>query len=197
MTNYYNLVVEGDTDEAALLVILDLANAAHLRTYGKHGKRYIETKLDSFRQAAASIGDVRWLVLVDLDNETCAPLYRERLLDSTPPNLLFRVAVRELEAWLLADRNRIAAFLGVSVALVPREPERLADPKLELINLARRSRKSHIRHDLVPLPGGGRSEGPAYTSRIIDFILGDWDPVDAAVNSPSLRRLIEHVGGPP
>jgi len=38
------------------------------------------------------------------------------------PNFLFRVAVREVEAWLLAHREGIARFLGISEHLVPLMP---------------------------------------------------------------------------
>jgi len=37
------------------------------------------------------------------------------------PNLLFRVAVKEVEAWLLAHRAAFATFLGISDKLIPQE----------------------------------------------------------------------------
>jgi hypothetical protein len=107
--------------------------------------------------------------------------------------MLFRVAVRALEAWLLADRATCAAFLNVSADLVPAYPEQLFNPKLAMVNLARRSRSRQLVADMVPREGSGASEGPAYASRLQEFILarsGGWRPEAAARNAPSLDRCI-------
>lgn len=55
--------------------------------------------------------------------------------------MCFRIAVREVEAWLLADAEQAAGFLAVPLARIPAEPETLPDPKATLIALAGRSRK--------------------------------------------------------
>jgi len=104
-----------------------------------------------------------------------------------------RVAVREVEAWLLADRSRLAGFLSVSAGAIPASPEAEDDPKQTLVNLAARSRRRDIRIDMVPRPGSGKNVGPAYTARLIEFIsAGDnpWSPVDAALRADSLRRCM-------
>ena len=96
-------------------------------------------------------------------------------------------AVREVEAWLLADAARLGRFLGVPAARIPLSPDTLRNPKQEMVNLARRSRSRSIREDLVPRPEGGRQVGPAYTSRLIEFVQGaanGWRP--AVV--PCLRK---------
>ncbi len=102
----------------------------------------------------------------------------------------FLLWVRHVEAWLLADRERISAFLGVGTVKVPRDPETLEDPTRTLVDLARQSRRRDIREDMVPRPGSGRSVGPAYTSRMIEFAAdaGRWRPEVAAENSRSLGR---------
>ncbi len=69
----------------------------------------------------------------------------------------FLLWVRHVEAWLLADRERISAFLGVGTVKVPRDPETLEDPTRTLVDLARQSRRRDIREDMVPRPGSGRS----------------------------------------
>lgn len=110
--------------------------------------------------------------------------------------MVFRVAVRAIEAWLLADRERIAAYLGVSLHSVPALPDALADPKQALVNLARKSRRRAIRDELVPREGSGRQVGPAYSSRLQDFVLhpaDGWRPEVAAGNSDSLARCIRAI----
>lgn len=68
----------------------------------------------------------------------------------------FRIAVRAAEAWILADRGRVAEWLGVPAARVPHDPDSLDDPKPTLVDLARRSRRSRMRRDLVPREASGR-----------------------------------------
>ncbi len=57
------------------------------------------------------------------------------------PYMCFRVAVREVEAWLLADREQIARFLSIARSRVPQSPETLDNPKQRLVELARHSRR--------------------------------------------------------
>jgi hypothetical protein len=46
---------------------------------------------------------------------------------SIPSKLLFRVAVREAEAWLMADTDAFSAFSGVSKGKIPRDNMVLCD----------------------------------------------------------------------
>jgi hypothetical protein len=84
--------------------------------------------------------------------------------------MCFRVAVRETEAWLLADRERLARFLGISTSRIPLDPEAMDDPKSLMVDLARHSRRREIREDMIPRSGSGRNVGPAYVSRLIEFV---------------------------
>jgi hypothetical protein len=104
-----------------------------------------------------------------------------------------RLAVRAVEAWLLADRERIAQFLGTRPNSVPANPDELENPKRELITLALGSRKRAIREELVPREGSGRSVGPLYTARMMEFVqdtTAGWRPDIAARVSDSLARCI-------
>jgi hypothetical protein len=102
--------------------------------------------------------------------------------------MCFRVAVHEVEAWLLADRQQMARFLGVNPAKIPQTPDSLGDPKRTLVNLARDSPRRDLREDMVPRPNSGRWEGPAYASRLIEFVHRFWRPSAAESRSESLRR---------
>jgi hypothetical protein len=131
---------------------------------------------------------------VDLDDdELCAPPFVSTLLDSIPAKMCLRVAVKEIEAWLLADRERFAGFLGVRMLAIPQEPEIVSQPKRAVVEIARRSRRGAIRDDMVPRLGSGRIVGPAYTSRLIEFISDEtrgWRPDVAMTRSMSLARAI-------
>jgi hypothetical protein len=104
--------------------------------------------------------------------------------------MCLRVVVREVESWLLADREGLARFLGVAQTLIPKDPESLPDPKAAMISLARRSRRREVRDDMVPRPGSGRPIGPAYPARLIEFAANVWTPETAADRSDSLKRAL-------
>jgi hypothetical protein len=132
------------------------------------------------------------MVLVDLDNDhDCAPPLRLSWLPQPAPYLCFRIAVRAVEAWLLADAEQIADFLRVARGKVPANPEMLDSPKSAMVALARASRRRDVREDMVPRDGSGRVVGPAYASRLIEFASSLWRPEIAAQRAESLRRAID------
>jgi len=179
---------EGPTDEAVLKRLLAEAGAVPGAVYGQNGKQSLKRDIRGYNNAALYSS---WFVLIDLDHDApCPSALREEWLPEPAPKMCFRVAVREVEAWLLGDRERISAFLGIGTVKVPRDPESLDDPKRTMVDLARQSRRRDIREDMVPRPGSGRSVGPAYTSRMIEFTSdsGRWRPEVAAENSRSLLR---------
>ena len=128
---------------------------------------------------------------IDLDREAdCAPPLCEAWLPAPAPHLCFRVAVRAIEAWLMADAETLVSFLGVARSRVPRDPENVAHPKQAMVELARRSRRRAIREDMVPREGSGRQVGPAYSSRLMEYAGSRWRPEVAAQHSASLQRAI-------
>jgi len=182
-------------DEAVLRRIVTGAGGKWSLVYGNRGKQRLKSGIDGFNRAAER---VPWVVLVDLDDDfDCAPPLVQAWLPEPGPLMCFRVAVRAVEAWLLADRARMAAFLGVSEALVPMDPEALPDPKGAIVGLARRSRRRQVREDLVPRPASGRRVGPAYTARLIGFAQDPddgWRPEVAAGAADSLARAMRRIG---
>ncbi|MFH1084280.1 MAG: hypothetical protein V1772_00760 [Chloroflexota bacterium] len=184
--------VEGPTDEAVLRRVLEHLGASLGPVYGKHGKPALLEHLSGYNHAAQH---GPWIVLVDLDQAAdCAPPARAQSLPApSPPHQCVRLAGRKVESWLLADREALAAFLRVTIAHIPSQPEALPDPKDAMVNLARRSRRRDIRLDMVPRPESGRSEGPAYTSRLIEYAQSGWRPEVAAQHAESLQRLCRRV----
>ena len=105
---------------------------------------------------------------------------------------MFRVAVREIEAWLLADREGIADFLGVRLNSITYHPEDLDDPKQELINLALTGRKS-IKEELVPPQSSTATIGPGYNQELTKYIQSCWNTEKARECSESLSLTIEKI----
>jgi hypothetical protein len=181
--------VEGIVDEAVVRRLIEHVGARVGGVYGKNGKAHLREKINGYNNAARH---APWIVLVDLDHDAdCAPPLCADWLSNQASLLCFRVAVREIEAWLLADQERLATFLRVARSNLPDAPEALHDPKATVVELARASRSGDIRGDMVPRSGSGRKTGPAYASRMIEFVSGQWRPDVAAENADSLKRAIE------
>ncbi len=186
--------VEGFIDEAVLRRILREVGARPGTIYGKHGKHFLRKRLGGYNRAAQLSP---WVVLVDLDHDAdCAPPFRETWLPNPSPLMCFRVAVREIESWLFADRERLARFLGVGVSLIPEEPETVEYPKRAMIEIANASRRRQIREDMVPRPNSRRKVGPAYNSRLVQFVSDEshgWRPHVAASASESVKRCLQRL----
>jgi len=186
--------VEGLLDEAVVERLIEYVGGSLGPVYGRKGKGHLLQRLDGYNQAARF---APWIVLVDLNTDcSCAPPYQQLLLPLPAPHMCFRIAVRTVEAWLLADRERLARFLGIARDIVPSNPEAVRDPKLTVVALAKRSRRRQIVQDVVPRAGSGRTVGSAYTSCLIDFVRDPntgWRPDVAANLSDSLNRCIRHL----
>ncbi len=182
--------VEGTTDEAVLRRLVEFAGGHLGAVYGKNGKTSLKPRVRAYNEAARHSP---WIILVDLDHDAnCGPELKAEWLPTLSPQMCFRVAVREMEAWLLADRQRFSSYFKVQVTRIPQYPETLADPKAMVIQLVSHSRNAQVRQDMLPTPGGGRSVGPAYTARIIEFA-ASWRPEVAAEFSPSLASAINCI----
>ena len=186
--------VEGIVDEAVVKRLIVEAGGEIGSIYGKRGKSLLKQRINGYNNAARHHP---WIVLVDLNREAdCPPPLKAVWLPNPGPFMCFRIAVREIEAWLLADRERFASFFRVRLPDVPVAPELLDDPKNEVIELSRRSRSRDIRLDMVPRPGSGRKIGPAYVSRLIEFVSDPqrgWRPERAAQASESLNRCLARL----
>ena len=162
---------------------------------GFKGNTYLRSIVRGLNRAAKGSG---FFLLTDQDNAEICPvsLIAEWLGgDELHPNLLFRVAVMEVEGWLLADRKAIAGFLGVPVAKLPENADSIENPKQFLVNLARSSNRSNIRDDLVPRPGGTAKVGPNYNGRLAEFLETSWSCSRARNHSDSLKRALSRLEG--
>lgn len=179
---------EGIVDEAVVRRLIRDAGAEPGPAHGKNGKPGLHKHVIGYNHAAR-YGP--WIVIADLDMDaTCAPTMRSAWLTTPSHYMCFRIAVRQIESWLLADRESIASYLGVAASRVPLDVEALQNAKDTMVNLARRSRRRDVREDMVPRSTSGRPIGPAYASRLIDFAENVWMPQIAASRSDSLHRAI-------
>jgi len=184
-----HLAVEDDLSEAVIRKLLfDTGRSYAIGTvFGRGGYGYLRSRVKTWNAAAAAGTPI--LLLTDLDQLPCPSGLIHDWLEAEPhANLIFRVAVREIESWLLADREGFADFLGISVTKVPTEPDQIADPKQCLVNLARRSRRRTLRESIVPRQGSTALQGPDYNGCLGEFVRNQWDRDSAAGRSPSLNR---------
>jgi hypothetical protein len=134
-------------------------------------------------------------VVRDLDHDApCAGTFVAAAGITPSVWMCFRVAVRELEAWLLADAQGIAHFLAVPASAVPIDPDAEEDPTKTLVELARRSRRKTIQRALVPKPGTSTAVGPLYEAKIIEFGQQHWSLERACERSGSLRSTRQRLG---
>lgn len=188
-----HLAVEDELSERVLRRLLtDSDRPFHVSSViNRGGFGYLKSKIDGFNKSAKGLP---FLVLTDLDQYTCPSALVQDWLDKPlNPNLIFRVAVREVEAWILGDRENFSSFLGISADLVPFAPETLADPKRTLVQLASRTRKADIRHRLVPRQNMTATQGPEYNSCLTEFVASVWSPSASSLVCPSLAKCRKRI----
>jgi len=184
-------LVEGELDLSVATKLLLHTKHEVGTAYGRGGFGYIKKTVSGFSRVARG-GGANYLALVDFMDTRCdcpAAVVSEWIGESHK-NMVFRVVMREIESWLLADSQAIASFLQVSVNKIPSDVDRLTDPKQTLINIARSSKSSIVRKNLVPAKGSTAREGTLYTSEMMRFIDDKWDVSKACKASPSLEKCI-------
>ena len=108
--------VEGSLDEAVIDRLIRHVGHEPGTVYGKNGKPFLRDRIGGYNNAAHH---TPWVVLIDLDTEAeCAPLVRKAWLQNPAPRMCFRVVVRAIEAWLMADAGRGAEVLRGRVAIL-------------------------------------------------------------------------------
>ena len=161
----------------------DLAVTERLR---RGGFGYLKSSMRKFCELSRH---TPVLLLTDLDTEECPATLIEdwSRKDPIPQQLLFRVAVRQIEAWLLADREGMSDLLNVSVRRLPADPDALEYAKRCLLQLAQRAPRA-IREDLVVQDGATAAQGLGYNVVLSNFVRTTWEPSRAVHRSNSLAR---------
>ena len=185
-----NLAVEDALSEAVLKEMLKQSQRPFSvgTCLNRGGYGYIKKIIPGLNHGAKGMP---YLVLTDLDNAECPlALISSWLSQPKHPNLIFRVAIKEVEAWLLAHREAFAEFLGISVGLIPGDVDEIADPKQLLIDLANRSRKRNLRDAIVPARNSTAKIGKDYNCQLIQFVQQSWQVEPAQATSRSLQRAM-------
>lgn len=155
-----------------------------------HGAGRLRNKAKNYQQMGSRGAPV--LMITDLDLRTCpSGMIADWLGEPPSEGFLFRICVREIEAWLLAHRSALAAFLRIPLARVPLAPESLRDPKAALIALAKNSTVRRMREGFLPV--GTATIGPEYNQLLGVYIREFWDAQEASVVCPSLKRAREKL----
>jgi hypothetical protein len=173
------------------MIQTEIGENVPVTTLRRNGFGYLKKKMRDF----AAMAQRNIVVLMtDLDAAECAPSMKSDWFQKIEqsPKFIFRVAVRETESWLMADRTHFSAFLGVAENAVPLNPEGLADPKAELIRVARKGSRQ-VRAELVPARGAIAKQGIGYNDLLCQFVDETWDCRRASQNSDSLRRACRRL----
>lgn len=184
------IATEDELSEVVLTRLLAFTGRAYSTgtAFRRGGYGYLKRTIEGWNRAATSRPI---MILTDLDDAPCpASLIRAWLNQPVHPNLVIRVAVREVESWLLADSRGLATYLRVNARLMPEYPDELADPKSTLVSLAKKSRSNEIKSSLVPKRDSTAKQGPDYNSCLAEFVINSWNIASAAEHSPSLKRAV-------
>lgn len=134
------------------------------------------------------------ILFTDLDSAECP----KRLIDTwfngmkKPKGLLFRVVVREIESWVLADHIAFSQYFGISQAKLPPDPDALPDPKAVLLKLVGGARRE-IKDAMVAKKGALAIQGVGYNTILVDFIRTTWSCHRAAERSRSLKKAFIRI----
>lgn len=181
------LATEDELSEALAVRLLAELNGAIAEPtkLRKNGFGYLKSKMSNWREVARL---QMMFVLTDLDQAECVVAFRQEWLGQqpVPAKLVFRVAVREVESWVLADHEALRKLLGSKIQC-PAAPDTLPDPKQYLLKQAQKAPRK-VRDELVAQKGAMASQGLGYNRCLVDWVNNEWSPERAASLSPSLLR---------
>jgi len=145
------------------------------------------------------------ILLIDLDNNDCAPQLLNKLISVKNKNFIFNIAIDEAEAWLMADREGFADYFKINLKEIPVAclkkqggGKALTEMNFSVKSswfltheLIKKSRSSEFIQQLTPKPNA--SKGPEYNPCILPFIENKWNIDNACKNSDSLNRMITRI----
>jgi hypothetical protein len=182
-------IVLATEDELSEQVGLCLAAEAGLEVgqcLRRGGNGYLRSRVTNFCQIAEQ---QPVFLITDLDQSNCASALMKNWFGQIqrPAKFIFRVAVREIESWLLADHEAMFTLLGSRTPKLPSNPDNLPDPKQVLLHFAERAPRG-IREELVTRQKNLVSQGLGYNALLCSLVRDNWLPERAATRSPSLQR---------
>lgn len=190
--------VEGTTDVPIIHSLLESAqwqvDASGIQV--AHGVKNIRKRMSSHAQAAQYYPRI---LFVDGDHH-CPKELRVEMeglshITPVPAGLIIRVVDVCVESWILADRDGLAAFCGLSPSAIPDSAalERMGSHKEVLLNVLSKARIKDVREAMVRRTKGELSFGPLYGRRLADFASRHWSAVRAADHNDSLARALARL----
>ncbi len=190
-SKFINIVVEDQLHEAILKKIFKyLRNGIEINTvYGLRGKDYIKNKIKNYNLASKIIP---YVILTDLDTNVCPPTLLKEWIDfEITENFIFRIAVKEAEAWLIGDKINFSKFMGISSAKIKGNSEHINNPKEYIGELAKQSMRKEIRDSLIPQ--GTAKVGKTYNTTMVNFVFSQWRVEIARSENHSLDRAVRKL----
>lgn len=188
-----NIATEDELSEVvASRLVTDLLPSYEIGSLlRRNGSGYLQSRFRNFCQIARR---EPVFLITDLDDRICAPQMRLDWLNgqNQPELMLFRIAVREIESWLIADSVALSDYLGVSERIIPKSPDNLPEPKQTVLRIARSASRG-IRLEVLATRGTISSQGIGYNRVMSEFARTTWCPVRAGDASESLRRTITRL----
>lgn len=190
---YITIATEDELSEAVgLRLVADILPRFEVTNMLRRGGNgYLKRKCLDFNRMALRHPV---FLMTDLDDTQCASALINSWFGQVPKNanLIFRVAVREVESWLLADHQGMATLLERGANNITLNPDHLPDPKQYLLRCAKRAPRD-VKNDLIRSKGALASQGLGYNSRLCSFVREIWAPEQASQRSDSLRRAVERL----
>jgi hypothetical protein len=159
----------------------------------------VKSKILEFNKLSATCPVV---LLIDLDNNDCAPQLVNQLISNKNDNFIFNIAVDEAEAWLMADREGFANYFKIILEDMPTAHKTKQGGRkiLTEMNFSYKS-SMFLTHELIKkskhsefiqqlTPKKGAAKGPEYNSCMLPFIQNIWNIDNARQNTDSLNRMI-------
>lgn len=184
-----HLATEDELSEAVGTRLIDEWKghlAVDLR-FRRGGNGYLRSSIRKFAEIARI---TPLLIITDLDQLSCPLELRATWFGKlkSPRDLVLRIAVREIEAWLLADIDAIRGLFGDrATRRLPDNLDAIREPKQLLLRIASYAPRA-VREDICVEQGGVASQGLGYNARLCQLVSASWCPARAASRSESLRR---------
>lgn len=132
------------------------------------------------------------LCIADTDRRCAVELLEKH----RPPNLsarfLFRLAVPEIESWILADNKGFAEHFRVPESRLPRKPDELQDAKLTILRLIQKSKSKLYRDEMISAYDRNKL-GTGYNLHLSSFVREKWAVEEAGKRSDSLARSVQRL----
>ncbi|QKH44306.1 hypothetical protein [Achromobacter denitrificans] len=150
----------------------------------------LTTNLPRYAEQAQYVQPV--FCIADTDGRCPVQLARQWRPLHAPRDFVFRLAVTEIESWILADRAGFSSYFQTVPNKIPMNVDRVVDPKLLILNLISKSKKRLYRDEMVSSMDLSK-RGSGYNIHLKEFVKSRWALQNAQDHSASLRRAISNL----